>query len=137
MYLIGYRLNFFAQRHFWHDCLLKVLTQSGVLSRQTKGTSAYYETIDPTIIFDFCELAARRIGDRLQQQADLSYLNLLTFKNCVNNGQVCRRSDRIQSYFTRSRLNRALPTLACDIRCILYLTTLKTSNRPLRDGKSR
>ncbi len=55
---------------------LKVLTQAGILSRQTKGTSAYYEIIDP-IVFDFCELACDRIGDRLQQQAQ-SFLSLRT-----------------------------------------------------------
>jgi DNA-binding transcriptional ArsR family regulator len=47
---------------------LKVLTQAGILSRQAQGTSAYYEIIDP-IVFEFCELAYHRIGERLQQQA--------------------------------------------------------------------
>ncbi|AFY91886.1 ArsR/SmtB family transcription factor [Chamaesiphon minutus] len=55
---------------------LKVLTHAGILSRQTKGTSAYYEIIDPSV-FDFCELACHRIGDRLQQQAE-SFRNLRT-----------------------------------------------------------
>lgn len=47
---------------------LKVMTQAGVLSRQPKGTSAYYEIAD-TAVFEFCELACSRIGDRLHQQA--------------------------------------------------------------------
>jgi DNA-binding transcriptional ArsR family regulator len=47
---------------------LKVMTQSGILSRQPKGTSAYYEIVDP-LVFEFCELACGQIGDRLQQQA--------------------------------------------------------------------
>ncbi|BAZ49592.1 ArsR family transcriptional regulator [Nostoc sp. NIES-4103] len=48
---------------------LKVLTQAGVLSRQPKGTSAYYEIADP-MIFELCELACDRIGERVQQQAE-------------------------------------------------------------------
>jgi DNA-binding transcriptional ArsR family regulator len=47
---------------------LKVLTQAGILSRQPKGTSAYYEIADP-MIFEFCELACDRISERVQQQA--------------------------------------------------------------------
>lgn len=48
---------------------LKVLTQAGILSRQPKGTSAYYEIVDP-MIFELCELACDRISDRIQQQAE-------------------------------------------------------------------
>ncbi|WP_448564280.1 ArsR/SmtB family transcription factor [Trichothermofontia sp.] len=47
---------------------LKVLTQAGILSRRPKGTSAYYEIVDP-VIFMFCELACDRISDRILQQA--------------------------------------------------------------------
>ncbi|RUT03075.1 transcriptional regulator [Dulcicalothrix desertica PCC 7102] len=47
---------------------LKVLTQAGVLSRQSQGTSAFYEIADP-IIFELCELACERISERVQQQA--------------------------------------------------------------------
>jgi DNA-binding transcriptional ArsR family regulator len=47
---------------------LKVMTQAGILLRQPKGTSAYYEITDP-LVFEFCELACGRIGDRLRQQA--------------------------------------------------------------------
>lgn len=47
---------------------LKVLTQAGVLSRQPKGTSAYYEIAEP-MIFELCELACDRINERVQQQA--------------------------------------------------------------------
>ncbi|HIK15837.1 MAG TPA: helix-turn-helix transcriptional regulator [Leptolyngbyaceae cyanobacterium M33_DOE_097] len=46
---------------------LKVLTQAGILSRQPKGTSAYYEIIDPAI-FEFCDLACDRIHDRILKQ---------------------------------------------------------------------
>jgi DNA-binding transcriptional ArsR family regulator len=48
---------------------LKVMTQAGILTRQPKGTSAYYEIVDP-LVFEFCELACAQIGDRLRQQAD-------------------------------------------------------------------
>ncbi|MBD2679430.1 MULTISPECIES: helix-turn-helix transcriptional regulator [Nostoc] len=48
---------------------LKVLTQAGILSRQPKGTSAYYEIVDP-MIFELCELACDRISERVQQQAE-------------------------------------------------------------------
>ncbi len=47
---------------------LKVMAQAGILTRQAKGTSAYYEIADP-LVFEFCELACGQIGDRLQQQA--------------------------------------------------------------------
>ncbi|AKG21640.1 ArsR/SmtB family transcription factor [Calothrix sp. 336/3] len=48
---------------------LKVLTQAGVLSRQPKGTSAYYEIAEP-MIFELCELACDRISERVLQQAE-------------------------------------------------------------------
>jgi DNA-binding transcriptional ArsR family regulator len=48
---------------------LKVLTQAGILSRQPKGTSAYYDIADP-IIFELCELACDRISQRMIQQAE-------------------------------------------------------------------
>jgi DNA-binding transcriptional ArsR family regulator len=48
---------------------LKVMTQAGMLTRQPKGTSAYYEIVDP-LVFEFCELACGQIGDRLRQQAE-------------------------------------------------------------------
>lgn len=47
---------------------LKVMTQAGILTRQAKGTNAYYEITDPLVI-EFCERACDRICDRLQQQA--------------------------------------------------------------------
>jgi DNA-binding transcriptional ArsR family regulator len=47
---------------------LKVMTQAGILSRQPKGTSAYYQISDP-LVFEFCELASARIGERLHQRA--------------------------------------------------------------------
>ncbi|MBD2294398.1 helix-turn-helix transcriptional regulator [Anabaena sphaerica FACHB-251] len=48
---------------------LKVLTQAGILSRQTKGTSAFYEIVDP-MIFDLCDLVCDRITERVLKQAE-------------------------------------------------------------------
>lgn len=48
---------------------LKVLTQAGIVTRQPKGTSAYYEIADP-MIFELCELACDRISERILQQAE-------------------------------------------------------------------
>ena len=46
---------------------LKVLSQAGMVARQSQGTSAYYRIVDP-LIFDLCELIWRRLSDRLEQQ---------------------------------------------------------------------
>jgi DNA-binding transcriptional ArsR family regulator len=48
---------------------LKVLTHAGVLSRQSKGTSAYYEIANP-MIFELCELACDRVIEHMLQQAE-------------------------------------------------------------------
>jgi ArsR family transcriptional regulator, arsenate/arsenite/antimonite-responsive transcriptional repressor len=48
---------------------LKILTQAGMLTRQQRGTSAYYEIADP-MIFELCALVYRRLGDRVSQQAE-------------------------------------------------------------------
>jgi ArsR family transcriptional regulator, arsenate/arsenite/antimonite-responsive transcriptional repressor len=48
---------------------LKVLTQAGILARQPKGTSAYYQIADP-VIFEICELVCDRISERILQQAE-------------------------------------------------------------------
>jgi DNA-binding transcriptional ArsR family regulator len=48
---------------------LKVLTQAGVLSRQPKGTSAFYEIAEP-MIFELCDIACNRISDRILQQVE-------------------------------------------------------------------
>ncbi|CAN1210826.1 Transcriptional regulator, ArsR family [Tumidithrix helvetica PCC 7403] len=47
---------------------LKMLTQAGILSRQTKGTSAFYEIVDPLVV-EFFDLACDRITKRTLQQA--------------------------------------------------------------------
>lgn len=46
---------------------LKIMTQVGILSRQPKGVSAYYEILDPQV-FELCDTVLGGIGDRLQQQ---------------------------------------------------------------------
>jgi ArsR family transcriptional regulator, arsenate/arsenite/antimonite-responsive transcriptional repressor len=46
---------------------LKIMTQIGILTRQPKGVSAYYEIIDPRV-FDLCEIVCDGIGERLQRQ---------------------------------------------------------------------
>jgi DNA-binding transcriptional ArsR family regulator len=48
---------------------LKVLTQAGMLTRQPRGTSAFYGITDP-MIFELCDLVCDRIGDRVMQQAE-------------------------------------------------------------------
>ncbi|MGB7414829.1 MAG: metalloregulator ArsR/SmtB family transcription factor [Thermosynechococcaceae cyanobacterium] len=48
---------------------LKVLAQTGILSRRPEGVTVYYEIADP-IIFDLCELVCDRITDQLQQRAE-------------------------------------------------------------------
>lgn len=57
---------------------LKALTQVGILSRQPKGTSAYYEIADP-VIFELCEVVCGRISDRVLQQAE-SFAQLKTLQ---------------------------------------------------------
>jgi len=47
---------------------LKIMTQAGILSRQPKGVSAYYEVADPKV-FVLCQSVCDGIGDRLRQQA--------------------------------------------------------------------
>ncbi|BAY62006.1 transcriptional regulator [Calothrix brevissima NIES-22] len=48
---------------------LKVLTQAGLVSRQTKGTSAFYNITDP-MIFELCDLACDRISEHMLQQSE-------------------------------------------------------------------
>lgn len=44
---------------------LKVLTQAGMLKRQPKGVSVFYEIVDPTI-FELCDLVCDRLIGKLQ-----------------------------------------------------------------------
>ncbi|NJN30873.1 MAG: winged helix-turn-helix transcriptional regulator [Synechococcales cyanobacterium RM1_1_8] len=46
---------------------LKIMTQVGILERQPKGVSAYYEILDLRV-FELCEIAGAGISDRLKQQ---------------------------------------------------------------------
>ena len=47
---------------------LKLMLQAGILSRRSKGTSAYYKVEDP-LIFDLCKLVCDRLATRIEEQA--------------------------------------------------------------------
>jgi len=47
---------------------LKILAQSGIVSRTPQGVSVYYEIVEP-FIFDICELVSDRLSIRLQEQS--------------------------------------------------------------------
>ncbi|MBK1990039.1 winged helix-turn-helix transcriptional regulator [Sphaerospermopsis aphanizomenoides BCCUSP55] len=56
---------------------LKILTQAGIVKRQPRGVSVYYEITDP-LIFEICELVCDRLSIRLQEQSQqLKQLELL------------------------------------------------------------
>ncbi len=46
---------------------LKIMTQAGILTRQAKGVSAYYEITDPNV-FELCRVVRDSIADRLRLQ---------------------------------------------------------------------
>ena len=74
---------------------LKVMTQAGILHRQPKGTSAYYEIADP-LVFEFCELACGRIGDRLRQQAE-TFLQTPSFEPNRNGSKKSNKPQQATS----------------------------------------
>ncbi|WP_421656581.1 ArsR/SmtB family transcription factor [Leptothermofonsia sp. ETS-13] len=47
---------------------LKILAQAGIVMRQPRGVSVYYDIADP-LIFELCELVCDRLEARLQEQA--------------------------------------------------------------------
>lgn len=47
---------------------LKILTQAGMVTRQPKGVSVYYEITDP-MIFELCESVCDRLAIRLKAQS--------------------------------------------------------------------
>lgn len=56
---------------------LKVLAQAGIVIRQPKGVSVYYDIADP-LIFDLCELVCGRLETRLHEQSQqLQQLEIL------------------------------------------------------------
>ncbi|GAA6621627.1 hypothetical protein NUACC26_074470 [Scytonema sp. NUACC26] len=81
---------------------LKVMTQAGILSRQAKGTSAYYEIADP-LVFEFCELACGQIGDRLRQQAE-TFLQAAALQS---NGSASKKSTKLQKTRTKEQASRS------------------------------
>ncbi len=56
---------------------LKILTQAGIVHRQPRGVSVYYEITDP-LIFEICELVCDSLSIRLEEQSQqLKQLELL------------------------------------------------------------
>ena len=49
---------------------LKVLMQAGMVRREPRGISVFYEIADP-MIFDLCEVVCDRISNRLLAQAQV------------------------------------------------------------------
>ncbi|MEO8508139.1 MAG: metalloregulator ArsR/SmtB family transcription factor [Betaproteobacteria bacterium] len=49
---------------------LAVLAQSGLIARTLRGTSAYYQIIDPRI-YQLCDIVCGQIGQRLSRQSDM------------------------------------------------------------------
>ena len=47
---------------------LKILAQSGIVSRQPKGISVYYKIANP-FIFELCELVCNSLAIQIEQQA--------------------------------------------------------------------
>ncbi|MDJ0678129.1 MAG: metalloregulator ArsR/SmtB family transcription factor [Calothrix sp. MO_167.B42] len=54
---------------------LKIMWQAGILSRRSKGTSAYYR-VEDEMIFELCNQVCDRLASRLEKQArDFRILN--------------------------------------------------------------
>jgi DNA-binding transcriptional ArsR family regulator len=81
---------------------LKVMTQAGILLRQAKGTSAYYEIADP-LVFEFCELACGQIGDRLRQQAE----TFLQAASLQSSGSTAKKSTKPQKTTAQKMKSKA------------------------------
>ncbi|HAG83014.1 MAG TPA: transcriptional regulator [Cyanobacteria bacterium UBA12227] len=47
---------------------LKVMLQTGILSRRSEGTSAYYK-VEDELIFELCNLVCDRLATRIEEQA--------------------------------------------------------------------
>ncbi|MFS8740783.1 ArsR/SmtB family transcription factor [Synechococcus sp. W70.1] len=47
---------------------LKILAQAGIVSREPKGVSVYYQIADP-VCFELCEVVCKQLIKRLKQQA--------------------------------------------------------------------
>lgn len=56
---------------------LKILAQAGIVTRQPKGVSVYYDIVDP-LIFNLCEQVCQSLEIRLQEQSQqLQQLEML------------------------------------------------------------
>lgn len=49
---------------------LALLAQSGLVKRESRGTSVYYSIADPAI-YDLCELVCGQVGNRLASQIEI------------------------------------------------------------------
>lgn len=49
---------------------LALLTQSGLVKRESRGTSVYYRIADP-VIYDLCELVCGQVGNKLISEAEI------------------------------------------------------------------
>jgi DNA-binding transcriptional ArsR family regulator len=50
---------------------LRILQDSGLVSRRQNGNNVYYSIADPTV-FDLCDAVCHSIGDRLTQHASVA-----------------------------------------------------------------
>ncbi|HEY9688417.1 MAG TPA: metalloregulator ArsR/SmtB family transcription factor [Coleofasciculaceae cyanobacterium] len=85
---------------------LKIMTQAGILSRQPKGVSAYYEVVDPKV-FVLCESVCDGIGDRLRQQAQQFQMPNVTSSPNPTSARGDRPGPSAPSGFPRSSSDRA------------------------------
>ena len=85
---------------------LKIMTQAGILSRQPKGVSAYYEVVDPKV-FVLCESVCDGIGDRLRQQAQQFQMPNVTSSPNPTGSRGDRPAPSAPSGFPRSSSDRA------------------------------
>ena len=49
---------------------LALLAQSGLVKRESRGTSVYYSIADPAI-YDLCDLVCGQVGNRLTSEAEV------------------------------------------------------------------
>ena len=75
---------------------LKILAQSGIVSRTPQGVSVYYEIVEP-FIFNLCELVSDRLSIRLQEQSQqLKELEGLRRNEPIKTSQ--KNTKKVKSY---------------------------------------
>ncbi len=56
---------------------LKMLAQAGIVNREPRGVSVFYQITDP-LIFELCDLVCDRLSSRLEEQSEqLKQLDVL------------------------------------------------------------